>query len=115
MKRITVPFKADPPNGEAVDELAWGQREIWTAMVRQDWWLPIGYARALPEGTTVEDLVEEVRFMMSRYPTLRTTLRYEPDGDARQVVASSGEVEVEVVDAADGEDPEAVACRVRQR
>jgi hypothetical protein len=115
MTRITVPFKADPPDGDTVDELAWGQREIWTAMVRQEWWLPIGYARAVPPGTTVDDLLEEVRFMMSRYPTLRTTLRHMPDGDARQVVASSGEVEVEVVDAADDEDPEAAAHRVRQR
>ncbi|GAB3532364.1 condensation domain-containing protein [Phytohabitans suffuscus] len=114
MKRITVPFKADPPDGETVEELSWGQREIWTAMVRQEWWLPIGYARAVPPGTTVEDLVEEVRFMMSRYPTLRTTLRYDPDGGTRQVVAGSGEIEVEVVDAADDEDPVQVADRVRQ-
>jgi hypothetical protein len=114
MKRITVPFKADPPDGDAVDELTWGQREIWTAMVRQQWWLPIGYARAVPPGTTVEALVDEVRFMMSRFPTLRTTLRIEPDGSARQVVASSGEIEVEVVDAAGEEDPEQVADRVRQ-
>jgi hypothetical protein len=114
MKRITVAFKADPPDGDAVDELSWGQREIWTAMVRQEWWLPIGYARAVPAGTTVEDLVAEVRFMMSRYPTLRTTLRHEPDGSPRQVVASSGEIDVEVVDAADDEDPERVADRVRQ-
>ncbi|BCB89139.1 hypothetical protein Psuf_064520 [Phytohabitans suffuscus] len=83
-------------------------------MVRQEWWLPIGYARAVPPGTTVEDLVEEVRFMMSRYPTLRTTLRYDPDGGTRQVVAGSGEIEVEVVDAADDEDPVQVADRVRQ-
>jgi hypothetical protein len=115
MKRITVPFKADPPYGEAVEELAWGQREIWTAMVRQEWWLPIGYARAVPPGTTVEDLAEEVRFMMSRYPTLRTTLRHDPDGGTRQVVAGSGEVQVEIVDATDEEDPEQVADRVRQR
>jgi len=114
MKRITVPFKADPPDGDIVDELSWGQREIWTAMVRQEWWLPIGYARAVPAGTTVEGLVEEVRFMMGRFPTLRTTLRHDPDGSTRQVVASSGEIEVEVVDATDEEDPEQVADRVRQ-
>ncbi|BCB74340.1 hypothetical protein Pflav_007500 [Phytohabitans flavus] len=83
-------------------------------MTRQEWWLPIGYARAVPPGTTVEDLVEEVRFMMSRYPTLRTTLRHDPDGGARQVVAGAGEIDVEVVDAADDEDPELVADRVRQ-
>ncbi|GAA4473250.1 condensation domain-containing protein [Phytohabitans houttuyneae] len=115
MKRITVPFKADPPDGDGVEDLAWGQREIWTAMVRQEWWLPIGYARAVPAGTTVEDLVEEVRYMMGRYPTLRTTLRYDPDGVTRQVVAGSGEIEVEVVDAADDEDPAAVADAARQR
>ncbi|MDQ7910870.1 condensation domain-containing protein [Phytohabitans sp. ZYX-F-186] len=115
MTRITVPFKADPPDGEAVEELSWGQREIWTAMVRQEWWLPIGYARAVPPGTTVEDLADEVRYMMSRYPTLRTTLRYDPDGRTRQVVAGAGEIEVELVDAADDEDPERVADQVRQR
>lgn len=114
MKRITVPFKADPPDGETVEELSWGQREIWTAMVRQEWWLPIGYARAVAPGTTVEDLVAEVRYLMGRYPTLRTTLRHDPDGATRQVVAASGEIDVEVVDATDDEDPEQVADRVRQ-
>ncbi|MFC0530798.1 condensation domain-containing protein [Phytohabitans kaempferiae] len=115
MARITVPFKADPPDGEAIADLAWGQREIWTAMVRQESWLPIGYARAVPPGTTVEDLAEQVSFLMSRYPTLRTTLRHEPDGRTRQVVAATGEIDVDVVDAADGEDPAQVADQVRQR
>lgn len=115
MKRITVQFKADPPDAPTDGELAWGQREIYNAMVRQEWWLPIGYARAVPPGSTVDDLVEEVRYLMSRYPTLRTTLRHDPDGVTRQVVTAAGEIDVDIVDAGDDEDPSAVADRVRQK
>ncbi|GAA4687126.1 condensation domain-containing protein [Phytohabitans rumicis] len=112
MTHVTVPFEGD---GGGVAALAWGQREIWSAMVRQNWWLPIGYALPLPPGTTVDDAVDDIRFCVSRYPTMRTRLRHDPDGHTRQVVAAAGELSVEIVDAADGADPDAAAEQVRQR
>jgi hypothetical protein len=63
----------------------------------------------------VDDVVDQARFCLSRYPTMRTRLRHDPDGRTRQVVSAAGEIALEVVDAADGDDPAQVADRVRQR
>jgi hypothetical protein len=46
---------------------------------------------------------------------MRTRLRFEADGVPRQVVAESGEIELELVDAAPGEDPAEVAAAIRER
>jgi hypothetical protein len=109
--RIPVRFQGE---GAGVDELAWGQWEIWSAMVRQATWLPVGGTVRLPAGTTVEDMVDELRWHLTRHHSMRTRLRIEPDGAVRQVVADAGEVTLEVVDAGDA-DPAAVAAEVEQR
>lgn len=111
-ERVMVRFEG---TGQGVAELAWGQRELWTAMQRQQSWMPISTVRPLPPGTTVADLVDQLRFLMSRYQTTRTRLRFDPDGGCRQVVASRGEIPLEVVDAAESDDPAEVAGRVEQR
>jgi hypothetical protein len=110
-ERILVPFAGE---GAGVGELSWGQREIWEAMQRQGWWLPIGFAEPVPDGTTVKDVASELHFMMCRYPSMRTRLSFVEDGQPRQVVAASGEITLEVVDAGD-EDPEQVAADVHER
>jgi Condensation domain len=99
--------------GSGVDHLTWGQFTLWTAMVRLGTWLPIGGFGPLPPDTTVDDVADQLRFWMSRYQTLRTRLRFEPDGP-RQVVSDHGEIELEIVDADDTEDPAVVAERVEQ-
>ena len=53
--------------------------------------MPIGGAQPLPPGTTVQDLQERLRYLMSRYQSMRTRLRFEPDGTPRQVVYAAGE------------------------
>jgi len=110
--RVSVRFEG---NGSGVEELSWGQRELWEAMRRQFTWMPMGYALPVAAGTTVDDVVAQLRFMMGRYQSMRTRVRRDPDGHARQVVAASGEIDLEVVDADPGEDPAAVAESVRQR
>jgi len=110
-ERILVAFEGA---GAGVGELSWGQREMWGAMQRSRNWMPIGAVLPLPAGTTVDDVVADLRFLMGRYPTLRTRLRLGPDG-ATQVVSGSGEVALEIVDAAPGADPAEVAERVRRR
>ncbi|BCB89140.1 hypothetical protein Psuf_064530 [Phytohabitans suffuscus] len=102
-------------DGSGVEELSWGQRELWEAMRRQFTWMPMGFALPVPPGTTVDDAVAQLRFMMGRYQSMRTRVRRDPDGHDRQVVAASGEIGLEVVDADPGEDPAAVAEAVRQR
>ena len=101
--------------GEGVEELSWGQQELWRGMRRRGTWMPMGFALPLPPGTTVEDVVAELRFSVGRYQTLRTRLRHDPDGRTRQVVSSRGEVALDVVDAAADADPAEVAERVRRR
>lgn len=110
-ERVLVRFTG---GGAGTGELSWGQREIWHVIEVRKTWLPIGAVLPLPAGTTVEDAAEDLRFVMSRYPSMRTRLRFEPDGP-RQVVASSGEIMLELVDAADDADPAEVAEQVRKR
>jgi hypothetical protein len=86
--------------GDGVGEgpLSWGQTENWLAILRQKTWLPLGGVMPLPAGTTVEALTEQLGYLMSRYPTLRTRLRLPDGAPPSQVVAAAGEVVLEVFD-----------------
>jgi condensation domain-containing protein len=99
--------------GSGIEQLTWGQFTLWTAMARLRTWLPIGGVLPLPPDTTVDDVADRLRFWISRYQTMRTRLRFDPDGP-RQVVSDHGEIALEIVDAADAEDPATVADRVEQ-
>jgi hypothetical protein len=113
--RVIVHFEGD---GSGVAELSWGQFEIWSVMRDKGNSLPIGGFRALPPGQTVTDVAAGLRFVMGRHQSLRTTLRFDPDKQPRQVVHASGEIALEVVDAGDGDPGEAaaaVAARYRTR
>jgi hypothetical protein len=109
--RVVVAFSGD---GAGTGELSWGQLDIWQAMVRQKSWIPNGVFIPLPAGSTVDSVADGLRYLMSRYPTARTRLRFDADGAPRQVIAASGEIVLEVVDADDA-DPELVADTVRLR
>jgi hypothetical protein len=106
-----VPFQGA---GSGIGALSWGQRELWDGMRQKHTWMPIGAVMRLPVGTTLDDLVADLRYVMGRYHTMRTRLRLDPDGP-KQVVAGAGEIRLEVVDVADHDDPAAVAERVRRR
>jgi hypothetical protein len=108
---IPVAFAGE---GSGEDELSWGQREIWQALVEQKTWMPIGGAQPLPDGSTVQDAAEKLRYLMSRYQSMRTRLRFEPDGTPRQVVYCEGEATLEVIDAG-ADDPQRVAEAVQLR
>src|SRR5690606_35963842 len=103
--RVPVPFAAD---GGGVDELSWGQRELWLAMRRRRVWIPLGTVFPLPEGTTVADVAARLEFMLTRYPTMRTRLRLDPDA-IRQVVADQGEIALAIGEADPDADPRAAA------
>ncbi|MFI5909583.1 condensation domain-containing protein [Dactylosporangium sp. NPDC051541] len=102
--RLPVRFTG---SGAGVGELSWGQREIWLTMRRQRSWLPIGGWSRLAAGTTLAEVTDELRWMLRRYPTMRTRLRFAPDGRPLQSVADRGTVGLDVYDCPDGEDPEA--------
>jgi hypothetical protein len=97
--------------GAGEGELSWGQRELYQVIEKKPTWLPIGTAVPLPAGSTVEGVAEDLRFVMSSYPSMRTRLRLDADG-AKQVVAPSGEIVLEVVEAAADADPAEVADEV---
>jgi hypothetical protein len=110
-ERVLVSFEG---GGGGTGELSWGQQELWLAIKARREWLPIGTVLRLPAGTTVDDTIADLRHVMSRYPSMRTRLRFGPDGPF-QVVADSGEIPLEIVDVDAGADPDEVAEQVRQR
>lgn len=110
--QVLVSFKG---HGAGVGELSWGQRELWGFMQRMNTWHPIGAVLDLAPGTTLEDAVTDLRFAMSNYPSMRTRLLLEPWAQPKQVVADSGVIPLEIVDAADSDDPAEVAAAVFNR
>jgi hypothetical protein len=107
--RIAVPFSG---HGSGTAPLTWAQLGIWQTIERIGRSSTIGGVSAVPPGTTVERVVHGLRFVVQRHPSLRTRLTFR-DGRPWQHVAEAGEVELEVVDAAD--DPAAVAAAVADR
>src|SRR5260221_205049 len=88
--------------GSGSGPLTWGQTEIWLTMTQKGW-LCLGGTLPLEPGTTVEAVAEELRFMVSRFPSMRTRLRFDGGGLPSQVLSASGETVLEVYDA-EGED-----------
>ncbi|MEV8515433.1 condensation domain-containing protein [Dactylosporangium sp. NPDC051484] len=110
-EQIIVAFEGE---GSGVDDLSWGQLDLWMAMRRQNSWMPIGGAFALPAGTSLADVVENLRYLMNRYQPMRTRLRFDAEGRPSQVVSSSGEIALDVV-AVDDDDPAEIAEAMRRR
>lgn len=109
---LPVPFEGE---GSGISELTWGQREILRSVRMLGRWIAMGGVTALPEGVSVEDIVASVQFMMRRHQSLRTRLLFDAHGGVRQAVAASGELTVELYDAAPDEDAEALAEAVSSR
>lgn len=111
-QRIPVSFDGD---GAGIAELTWGQQELWRTMRLVGTWMPIPVIRQAPEGTTIADVVAELRFIMSRYPSMRTRLRLAGDRMPQQVLADRGEVDLEVEELPDGHDPAEAAAAMQRR
>jgi hypothetical protein len=134
MSEILVSFHGE---GSGIGELTWGQQEIWTTIRRTGRTLNIGGAMPLPTGTSIEEMVSTLRFMVGRHQALRTRLLLVAEGAdvpgvpgvpevqgpvpapfppfPRQIVAESGEVPLHVVDVDEGDDPVAAAEALRSR
>ena len=105
--KVIVEFEGD---GSGVEELSWGQHEIWSVMQRTGSSLPIGSVRALPPGQTAAEVAAGLRFVMGRHQSLRTKLRFGLNGQVQQVVHACGEITLEVVDAGDADPGETAAA-----
>jgi hypothetical protein len=90
--------------GAGVGELTWGQMEIWLAMIRQEQWLWLGGRKPLPAGTTVADVADELRYLMTRFPSMRTRLRFDGGGRPTQELFSSGEIALEIFESDPADD-----------
>ncbi|MEV4516246.1 condensation domain-containing protein [Dactylosporangium sp. NPDC049525] len=108
---MTVTFDG---GGAGSGPLSWGQLDIWVKMSALGQSLAMGGVRPLPAGTGVHDVAAELRYLMSRYESMRTRLVPDGDGPPRQVVHGHGEIDLEIVEAGES-DPEEVAGRVEAR
>ncbi|RLK54394.1 condensation domain-containing protein [Actinokineospora cianjurensis] len=109
-EKILVDFHG---TGSGVGELTWGQRTVWRTVVKTGRSETMGGVTPLPAGSTIEQSVLVLRYVMGRHESLRTRLVFDgPGGGPRQQVHETGQVALSVVDAG-GEDPAAVAERVR--
>ncbi|MGI8666540.1 MAG: condensation domain-containing protein [Jatrophihabitans sp.] len=111
VRSVPVPFEG---LGAGEAPLTWAQLDVWQSSTDSGAAVTIGGVHQMPAGTTVEDVLEVLRFIMSRHQALRTRLRLGPDGRPRQVCSTSGAASLLVVDAA-GEEPDACAQRIKVR
>lgn len=107
-EQVPVRFAGE---GEGVGELTWGQREILQAMVRQGW-ISLGGVLPLPPGATVQDAADQLSYMVSRFPSMRTKLRFDTSGYALQEVHSCGTVMLDIYDLAPGADLDETAAQI---
>ncbi|MFB7950305.1 condensation domain-containing protein [Kitasatospora phosalacinea] len=108
-ERVAVAFDG---LAAGTEPLTWGQWSLWEAMVRHGSWMPLGGTKALAPGTGLADLAAELRYLVTRYPSMRTRLRFDGGPEPLQEVAGAGEVLLEVHDAPADGDPAATAAAV---
>jgi hypothetical protein len=109
--RVVVTFEGE---GSGTEDLSWGQQEAWMTVLRLRSWMPLGGIKPLPPQTTVDDIAGELRYLMSRFQVLRTTLVLDDPDRPRQVVHATGEIVLEVVDAGEA-DPDTAAKELHRR
>lgn len=111
-RTTVVPIRfAGPGSGEA--PLTWSQADHWRANQAAGQTSTFGGTFALPPGRTLPDIVEMLRYMLSRHQALRTTLRFDPDGTPRQHCVAAGEFQLPVIDAGTA-DPAELAEQLEQ-
>jgi hypothetical protein len=105
-KSFIVPFGGE---GSGTAGLTWGQQAIWRAfeLGGEPIWLT-GITQ-VPDGMTVADLADRMAYQVGRHQSLRTRLIVTDDAPIQQVVSASGELELNIVDAGDDDDPYQVA------
>lgn len=96
--RVLVAFTAQD---HGVAPLTWGQFDMWRSMVGQNNWLPLGGTQRLEPGTRLEDVVAELRYLMTRFPALRTRLRFGTGDRPLQELFGSGQIALELFDIGD--------------
>ncbi len=109
-RTVTIRF-AGTGSGEA--PLTWSQVDHWQANQAVGQSSTFGGSFAMPASSTLPEIVEMLRFMLSRHQALRTTLRFDSDGTPRQHCVEAGEFELLVIEAG-GADPAELAEQIEQ-
>ena len=105
--------------GAGEGELTWGQMRIWRMCRATGRTMNLVVKMPMPPGTPAQEMAALLRYIVGHHPSLRTRLRFPdgPDGKLppRQVVAASGELPLQILDADEGEDAAEVAEELRTR
>lgn len=109
--KLLVPFVGE---GSGSGVLSWGQQTIWRAFEAAGTPIWLAGVKAVPDGSTVEDVADRLAFLMSRHQSMRTRLLLSDDGPIQQVLSASGEIQLQIVDAADDADPHEVAKAIAE-
>ena len=110
VRQVIVPFSGE---GAGTADLTWGQLGFWQGMADGERSLTMGGVTPLRPGVTVEQVADELGYLVGRHQALRTRLRMTDDPfRPKQVCSTDGEVVLEVVDVVD-EDPASVADTLR--
>lgn len=106
MRREIVPVRfAGDGSGEA--PLTWAQADHWQAIAAAGQAATFGGSFAMPPSFTRDSASVLLSTLLGRHQALRTRLRFTADGSPRQVCSADGVIELLV--AADADDPAAVA------
>lgn len=100
--------------GSGEQPLTWAQNDVWQATVAAGQAVTLGGVHELPPTTTVDELADLLRFLMSRHQALRTRFRFDPDGTPYQVCSAGGQSRLMIAEAADA-DPATVAEELKLR
>ncbi|MEO6503605.1 MAG: condensation domain-containing protein [Jatrophihabitantaceae bacterium] len=106
MSRFVVPFSSTV-SGPA--PLTWGEKAVLQDIRETGFSLNASGAQIVAEGATVESVAARLSRLVSRYPALRVRLDTDAQGRDGQVVGSSGEIAVEVLDFGEDDDPHDIA------
>lgn len=99
--------------GAGEGPLTWAQADHWRGIVKTGRAATLSGAYPMPDGSTLAEQVQLLRFVASRHPALRTRLRLTADGQARQVCSATGRVTLWVVGSRPDSWPAAVAQQVQ--
>ena len=94
-ERVTVSFAGE---GAGAGEMSWGQWGIWLSMLSHESWMPLGGTKTAGTRHDDEDIVEELRYLMGRFPSMRTRLRFDAAGRPTQELFATGDIALEIYD-----------------
>lgn len=109
-QRIPIRFQG---TDSGVEEVTWAQRTHWANAELSGVTESAGGMMRLADGMTVADIVNTLGYIMSRHQALRTRIFQDAEGNLRQEVLASGEIDLEVYDADDSADPAVIADALR--